>query len=188
MTKIATLLEKRKEIKRRQPTFLAQDVHKKSRIRKRWVRPRGLHSKIRLGKRGYRVRVRPGYGSPSLVKGLVGDKVPKLIHSAADLIGLDAEKHGVIISARVGQRKKSILLQKAKDSKLAVLNINYDNFVKKVDEDMKKRRSRKKSKVVKEEKPKEVKKETKKSEKEDKPEDAAKKEKKEQDKILTQKE
>ena len=40
-------LELRKKIKSKKPDFIRQDFHKK-RLKKKWKRPRGLHSKVRL--------------------------------------------------------------------------------------------------------------------------------------------
>ena len=51
-------LELRKKIKAKKPNFVSQDTHKRKRIRPRWRKPRGWHSKIRLHKIGYRKMVR----------------------------------------------------------------------------------------------------------------------------------
>ena len=48
------LLEFRKKIKAKKPNFIRQDAHKKGEIKKKWRRPKGLQSKMRLHKRGYR--------------------------------------------------------------------------------------------------------------------------------------
>ena len=57
-------IELRKKIKKRKPNFIRQDAHKKLRLKKKWRRAKGLHSKIRLNKRGYKIAIRKGYGSP----------------------------------------------------------------------------------------------------------------------------
>jgi len=207
---ITKLLEHRSLIKRKKPLFLAQDSHKKKRIRKRWVKPRGLHSKIRLGKMGYRVKVTPGYKSPKLVRGTVFGMSPVIVSSLKDFDGLDPVKDGVIISSKVGIKFKLVLLQKAKDFNLTVLNIKMDKFIKKVEGNIKIRKEKKtnkskegKKKEVKEKEQKEIKKKEQKEEKEEKEnkkkevkekeseqneiEEQEKKEKKELDKILTKK-
>ena len=64
-----SLLELRNQMNKRKPAFIRQDFHKK-RLRKRWVRPRGLHSKVALKRSGHPRRVSVGYGSPREVRGL----------------------------------------------------------------------------------------------------------------------
>ena len=45
-------LELRKDIKKKKPTFLRQDGHKKKRLGNKWRRPTGTDNKVRLGLRG----------------------------------------------------------------------------------------------------------------------------------------
>lgn len=202
---ITRLLEVRKQIKKGKPLFLGQDSHKKKRIRKRWVKPRGLHSKIRLWKRGYRTMVTKGYRSPVLVRGMASGLFPVVVSSVKDLVKVNPVNHGVVISSTVGQKSKLTLLQKAKELRLVVLNAKLDDFTKKVELDLKQRKEKdkqreqtEKEKKKKEEIKKEVKKEDKKEDKkeekhtektepssEENGEDS--KEKKELDKILTKK-
>src|SRR3989338_6427060 len=94
MSSIKQLLEIRKRMKRKKPSFLAQDSHKKVSIRKRWTKPKGWHSKIRLGIKGYRKRVKVGYGSPSKVKFL--DKtglMPVLVYNVDQLLSINKETY-----------------------------------------------------------------------------------------------
>jgi large subunit ribosomal protein L32e len=199
MSQITRLLEIRKEMRKRKPKFLAQDVHKKKKIRKRWVRPRGLHSKIRLEKKGYNKRVKPGYRTPLLVRGMVKGINPVVVCSLRDLDTLKPEDGGVIISSTLGQRKKLDLVKACKEKKLYILNLDIKKFETSVQENMKVRKDKKsklgKKKAVKEKvkispKSKESVSQDNKISKEQKdsiPEDKEKKEKKAQDKILTQK-
>ena len=64
------LLAQRKQQKAKKPEFISQDSWKRKRIRKRWQRPKGFQSKMRLSKKGYRKLVSTGYGSPKSVYGL----------------------------------------------------------------------------------------------------------------------
>lgn len=160
---ITRLLEVRKQIKKGKPLFLGQDSHKKKRIRKRWVKPRGLHSKIRLWKRGYRTMVTKGYRSPVLVRGMASGLFPVVVSSVKDLAKVNPVNHGVVISSTVGQKSKLTLLQKAKELRLVVLNAKLDDFTKKVELDLKQRKEKNKQREQTEkEKKKENKKDTKK--------------------------
>ena len=45
------LLELKKKIKKKKPNFTRQETHKKSKLKKKWRRPKGIQSKLRLNKR-----------------------------------------------------------------------------------------------------------------------------------------
>jgi len=62
------LLELRKKIKQRKPEFIRQDAHKKAKLKRKWVRPRGIDSKIRLGLKGYGKKPSTGWSSPKGTK------------------------------------------------------------------------------------------------------------------------
>lgn len=197
MSSFQDLLKSRNTVKKKKkPNFIRQDSHKKSRLEKKWRTPRGLHSKIRIGKRGHRKKNQVGYKSPKAVHGLhpKGLKI-KLISSPKEIKGIDKEKEGVIIAASVGLKKKIELTKKTVEQGITILNIKDPNFFLKNIEDMLKKRKeeKQKKKQVKEKKVKEKeKKAKKKGEKEEKEELAEKiekeekeKEKKEKDKLLT---
>lgn len=183
-------LELRKEIKARKPEFLAQDAHKKSRIANRWRRPRGIHSKMRLGKISYRACVRTGYGSPCEVKGL--DKnglVPILVANAEQISKIDKKKQSALF-AKVGKRTRIEMLKKAKEMGISIINVkNIDDEIKKIEDTVKIRKEEKsKQKEVKKKKEKD-KKETKDIEKkiEESEDEKKEREKKEKDRVLTKK-
>ncbi|MCK4669725.1 MAG: 50S ribosomal protein L32e [Nanoarchaeota archaeon] len=118
------LLELRKKIKRKKPDFIYQDAHKKIALPKKWKRPRGLHSKMRLNKRGYRRKIQIGWKSPALVRGLhPSGHAPVLISTASDLGELDKNEHGVIISSNVGEKKRVQIIEEAVKKDITILNI-----------------------------------------------------------------
>ncbi|MEA2037577.1 MAG: eL32 family ribosomal protein [Nanoarchaeota archaeon] len=111
--------------------FVRQDFHKK-RLRKRWVKPRGLHSKIRLKHKGHARKVSNGYGSPRKLRGLSKEGlIVVLIHNEDGLNKVDKEKQGVIISRTVGTKNKILMLKKAKEKGIKILNIKVDDYLKK---------------------------------------------------------
>lgn len=185
------LLAKRKQIKRKKPEFTQQDAHKMNRLEKKWKRPRGIDSKMRLNLKGYKKKVQIGYGSPKLVRGLSKDGLKKVIVSSIkDLEGID-KKEGIVISKTVGDRKRKEILTKAKELSLTVLNMDIDKKLKSIDDNMEVRKAKKKKR---EKKQADKKAKEKKTEKKDKlaekvlsEEEKVKEDKKEKDKVLTKK-
>jgi len=189
------LLELRSRIKARKPDFIRQDNPKRMKVGGKWRKPKGVHSKIRHNFKGRRKMPSPGYRSPAQVRGLHSTGMNMIIvNNTNELSALDAKKDGVVVSGKVGMKKRLEILKKSKELKLHVLNINADKHISKINDSME---ERKKSRAAskKEEKPKDEKKHPKKDAKhEDKKEeseltDDQKKEaeKKEKDSVLTQK-
>jgi len=191
-------LQLRRDIKKKKPKFIRQDAHKKKRLGKKWRRPKGLQSKIRLGIKGYRRGVSAGYGSPTKVKGLDrSGLIIRHVSALKDIEQIDEKQEGVIIAKSVGIKKRLDLLKMALEKGINVLNIKDSAaLIKKLEGDFKKRLEKKKGlKEKKKEKEKELKKKAK--EKDDTKEGLAEKvegeeekqtrEKKEKDKLLTKK-
>jgi len=175
------LLKYKKEKKQKNPKFVRQDHHKKKRLDKIWRKPRGGDSKKRLRKQN-RVIVAPGYGTPRELR----DKDPSgqtiiRVDSLKDLDKVNA-KHTVIVSSKLGFKKKVQILKELMKNKVKILNFpNPEDYIKNKQKQL---QSRKKVKVKKEEKPEQEKKsiEDKLSE-----EDKKKIEKQEIDRLLTKK-
>ena len=189
------LLEKRKEMKKSKPSFTMQDAHKLARLKQRWRKPKGTDSKMRLHLKGYSKSVSLGYSSPKEVRGLhPSGLLPIVISSQSDLGKIDKEKQGIIISSAVGKKKRVVLLAKAGELKITILNIkDADAYLKAMEEEMKERKEarskkQKKKEESKKEKKSKEKKDDKLSEKVISEEEKEAKEKKEQEKILTKKE
>jgi large subunit ribosomal protein L32e len=183
------LLELRKQMKRKKPKFIRQDAHKK-RLKKRWVKPRGLHSKVRLKKAGHPKKVSDGYRTPKKVRGLSKEGLKIIrIHNENELNSIQKEKEGIIISAKVSLKNKISLLKKAKEKNIIILNLNVEEYLKRKENEKKKRDEKKKVKKQKRKEKKEEKKEKKeKLEEKLSDEEKQEKEKKEKDKLLTKRE
>ena len=184
------LLDIRKNMKARKPNFIRQDAHKKAEIKKKWRRPKGLQSKMRLHKKGYGKSPSQGYRTPSAVRGLdASGLVPIIVSSKKELENIDVKDQGAMISAKVGIKKRIELVNYAKEKGIVILNIkNVDKFLAKVDKKLKENKSKKDEREKKKEKKKETKpkKDEKLAEKLTEEEEKEQK-KKEQDKILTKK-
>lgn len=64
-----------------------------------------------------------GYGSPRKTRGLHPSGYQDiLVHNMAELEGLDPAKQAGRISSTIGKRKKEIMLEKAKELGIKILN------------------------------------------------------------------
>ena len=182
--KYTKLLELRKKIKSKKPHFIRQQYNKKKSLGKKWHAPKGMHSKMRLSKRGKLKKPSLGFSSPKKVKFLTAQGFkPKLVNNLFDINSVKNDEI-IILSSKLGIKKKIQILEKIKELKLNVLNIkNIDEFITKVKEQLKQRKeeAKKKDQKKKEEKAKitkkvEEKKEEKTEEEKTKEEDKEKKE------------
>ena len=182
-------------MKANKPKFIRQDAHKKARLTAKWRKPKGLQSKMRLKKAGYRRCVDVGYGTPLAIRG-VGSKglIPVFVCNISDLTKVE-EGSGAIISAKVGQKKRMEIMKKAADLSIPIINIkNAEEYLKKINDKIAEKKDNKakniKAKAKKKEEREKKAEEKKKEDLAEKVSDEEKKdqEKKERDKILTQKE
>ena len=193
MLSIKELLVLKKQMKSKKPHFIRQDAHKKKKLSKKWRSPKGLHSKIRLKLRGRAKHVSVGYRGPKKVRYLHKSGLQQhIVRSIADLEGLDAKKICLIISSSLGDRKKIIILKKAKEQGFNILNIkDPEAYTKKVEDRINLRKKIKKEKGDKAKETKNGDKEIKKEKGEQKLTEKISKEqkkdieKKEKDKFLT---
>ncbi len=179
------LLILRNKLKRKKPTFVRQDSHKVKSLDPRWRSPRGQHSKMRKKLRGYRRLPSVGWSSPAEVRGLSRNGLRvSLAYNASDLAG----KEAVIISSRVGLKKRIEMLQKAKELKLNVLNIKEpEEYIKRSQEILRERRESKKlSAALKTKTREETKKKAEEKPREEAAEDKEKRELEEKRKVLEQ--
>ena len=158
MASIKDLLELRKQIKSKKPSFIRQDFHKKKKLGKKWRRPTGLHAKMRTRPRGRPRAISIGYRGPKMVRGMHKTGLKQfIIRSVNDLEGLDAKKDGLVISSSLGAKKRIVILKRAKELGLNILNIKSpEEYVKNVEDKINLRR-----KINKEEKAKDAKKDEK---------------------------
>ncbi|MBU0536357.1 MAG: 50S ribosomal protein L32e [Nanoarchaeota archaeon] len=140
------MLELRIQRKKKKPDFVRKDTHKKKRLKVKWVRPRGLHNKLRLKKRGHRKSISKGYGSPRLAKYLDKSGLEPVLIATLSLDNINPKKQGIIISGNVGLRKKIDILRLAKTKGITVLNLkDMESFIKKTEDDLKNRKEQRES-------------------------------------------
>lgn len=129
------LLKIRSELKNRKPVFIRQDNPKRMKVNYKWRKPKGIHSKIRHHFKGRRKMPSPGYKSPRIVKCLHSSGLkPTRVSSINNLKKIIKEAEGIIIPKNVGIKKRFEILKKAKELGIAVLNLNVDEQIKKIED------------------------------------------------------
>ena len=109
--------------------FLRSDTARHSRLGKnrrklqKWRRPRGMHSKIRRKRFGYPTFPTVGHKSPRATSGLIDGKKPMVVESIAGLSNV-GKNNLVVISRRIGAKKRIELLKKIEEMKLDLMKTN----------------------------------------------------------------
>lgn len=93
----------------------------KKRGKVKWRRAKGVHSKIRRKRMGYPLKPEVGYRTPQVLFGLVKGKMPVLVHNIRELSALTSAN--IAILARIGAKKKLILIKKADEMKIPIANV-----------------------------------------------------------------
>ena len=151
-----------------------------SKLKDAWRKPKGIHSKLRLHKKGKGRLVKIGYGNDKKLKGLIKGQRPTYIKNLKDL---ESAEKLIIISSKIGLKKKLKIIESAKELKLTILNIkDLDKFSedvkKKQEENKKKKQLKKEKKMKKTEKAKKDEKDESKKENKDEKDDKLSEEKK----------
>ena len=108
--------------------FIRQDSSRYAKIGKnrkklqKWRKPRGRHSKIRKKRKSYPGYPTIGHRTSRKDSGKIKNLSPVLINNLKDL---DSVKKGsiIIISSRIGAKKKIEILKKAEETKTPILNV-----------------------------------------------------------------
>lgn len=109
------------------PAFNRQDHHKKQRVPTAWRRPRGDLSKQRRGIKGKGDTVKPGFRTPTAVRGKHPSGFEEvLVHRPADLEELDPDREAARIASAVGDRKRERIEEQALEDGIRVLNPTYE--------------------------------------------------------------
>ncbi len=104
--------------------FVVRESKYQAGVKKRWRRPRGIHSPVRQRHKGKPALPHPGYGRAAVVRGLHRSGLkPVLVSSIKEMEQLDPKKEGALLSATLGAKKKMALLAHIEEKKITVLNI-----------------------------------------------------------------
>lgn len=122
---IEKLIEARKQVKKRKPTFKRVQSHQFAKLsEEKWRRPKGKGNKVRRMRKGKPSRPTVGLKAPSLVKGFNKQGMKEVIVYNVTDLDLIKEKHEVAtLGSNVGGRKKLEILNKAKEMKVSFSNV-----------------------------------------------------------------
>ncbi|HIG98062.1 TPA: hypothetical protein HA231_01410 [Candidatus Woesearchaeota archaeon] len=118
-------------MKLRKPGFKVQKSNDpKKRFAGRWKRPKGLQSKMREGRKGNPSGVEPGYGSPTAIRGATQEGLlPVVIRNVNELAAVK-DGFGVVISAKVGLKRRAEIAREASVRSLKVINASLEGLTK----------------------------------------------------------
>lgn len=142
------LVEHKQMVKKKQPRFIRQEAHKRKKLGDSWRKPKGVHSKLRLRRRGKPKMVSVGYKMPDQVRGIskAGLRIV-YISSVAQLKTLTKEY--VAVMSKVSKKQRLKLLVEAQ--KLGISFINFKDITKEVEAIKKKLGVKKEARKFKEE-------------------------------------
>ena len=117
--------------KKKNPRFLRQDAINLKNLKMVWRKPRGIHSKIRMSIKGHRPMVRIGYRNAVEIRDTHNGM--KIVHIKNQKDMEKAAKGNlIIISSTLGFKKKQIIMEKAKELGIEILNIKHpDKYIEK---------------------------------------------------------
>ena len=126
-----------KLIKKKRHNFVRYNSEYLDKLGSNWRKPKGMHNKTRLSKKGHPLLVAVGYGNQKQFRGMYKSQFHyKLINSESDLENLKEEY--VMISGSLGLRNKILLLNKIKTLNVKVLNVkDIEQFIKDAEEKIK---------------------------------------------------
>ena len=131
-------------IRKKKPEFTRYNSEYLKKLNSNWRRARGIHNKVRLKRKGHPKAPSIGYRNINKIRGFYKSQFDyKIIDSEKDLENLD--KNYVILSSKLGLKKRLQLINKIKSLNLEILNIkDVDKFVKQVEEKLKQNKEKKK--------------------------------------------
>jgi len=108
---------------KKKPKFLRSSAHAYKRIGMKWRKPRGVHSKLRRREKGKGFHPNVGWGAPKYLKWLHPSGFEEiLVSNLKQLEKINPQKQAVKISHTIGKKKRMIILKKADEMKIKVLN------------------------------------------------------------------
>ncbi len=103
--------------------FINRSSNYLKRIKKRWRRPRGIHNKLRKKEKSKGRFVTIGYRTEKSKRGLHPSGLKEVyVQNIKDLEKIDNKKQAARLSKTIGKKKKPVILEKAKELKIKVLN------------------------------------------------------------------
>ncbi len=141
------LISLRNIMKKKKPEFNKQSSHKKKRLAKKWRKPRGSDSKMKVGCKGYPRKVKVGFKSPADIRGLNREGLNIiLVKNVGDLKNIDKNRDLLCLS-NIGMKKKADIVKKCLELGLKIINLkNPSKFLSDLEESIKRKKEGKKKK------------------------------------------
>ncbi|MEM2897143.1 MAG: 50S ribosomal protein L32e [Candidatus Bathyarchaeia archaeon] len=115
------LLKERKKVRRHR--FIRQESWRYRRLGDSWRRPKGKSSRMRLSRKGWPIKVSVGYGLSKSLKGIHPSGMKEvLVFNPEELENVNPGEKVVRIAHTVGKRKRLIIMERAKELGIKVLN------------------------------------------------------------------
>ena len=103
--------------------FKRQESWRLKRVKENWRRPRGVTSRMRKEKKGWPTLVKAGRGSAASTRGRhPRGLIERLVRNEADLEGLNPKVHIIRLSAQLGERRRIVLVERAKSLNIHIAN------------------------------------------------------------------
>jgi large subunit ribosomal protein L32e len=117
-------LKARKRAKAKKPEFARGESWRYLKLKKNWVRPRGLDNKMRRKIKGWPPTVSVGYKGPKVARGLHPSGYREVsVHNVKELSTVDPNTQAVRIAHTVGKKKRVQIIAAAKELNVVVLNV-----------------------------------------------------------------
>ena len=109
--------------KKNKPTFNVLNYGAVKQVKKSWRKPRGVDNKKRIRKAWAGASPRVGYRNSTLIRDVHPSGMREvLVRNFTDLESAKGQKVVLRLASTIGAKKRAIMLTKAKEMKLKVLN------------------------------------------------------------------
>ncbi|MDA4127933.1 MAG: 50S ribosomal protein L32e [Thaumarchaeota archaeon] len=121
--RLKKLVELRRAVAERRPRFIRQESWRYVRIHPPWRKPKGVDNKVRRQDKGAVKLVRVGYRGPVAARSLhPSGHYDVMVHNPVGLEGLVPGRDVARIGGTVGARKRALILKRAKELGIIVVN------------------------------------------------------------------
>jgi len=118
------LLELRKKIKSKRPSFRRVESWRYKRVKDSWRKARGIDSKTREKRKSGVKSPSVGYRGPKAIRGLHPSGLEDVrVVNIEEVKNLNPKKHAIKISRRLGAKKRIALIDYAQERNFRILNI-----------------------------------------------------------------
>jgi large subunit ribosomal protein L32e len=118
------LMELRKDIKRKRPSFRRVESWRHLRVKDPWRKARGIDSQTRMKTKSGVRSPGKGYRAPKKVRGIHPSGYEEVrVETINDLESLNNKKHALKISSKLGAKKRMALIDQSKRRGFKILNI-----------------------------------------------------------------